>query len=88
MQVIYLSCKHSAVNTKKYWQDLSEEKRAELATACSTTSGYLYLVFYGHKIAGPKLATRIEAETENLGLPKVRKAVFRPDLWGKQKAAA
>ena len=83
------------MDTKAYWRDLGEQRQAKLAKACKTSPGYLYLVFSGHKIAGPKLALRLEEKAPEIevnlstGPLKLKPAAsdFRADLFGARVAA-
>ncbi|WP_062748989.1 YdaS family helix-turn-helix protein [Erwinia persicina] len=64
---------------KTYWDTLSKSERATLANKVKSTTGYLRLVFKGHKKASFILAQRIEEVT----CGSVTKSELRPDIYGK-----
>lgn len=51
---------------------------AQVANAAECSVGTLYMIAKGHKLAGPKLASRIEAATGG----EVTRQVLRPDVFG------
>lgn len=63
---------------KKYWDLLDTAGRAALALKCGSSVQYLYLIFSGHKVSGPRLAVKIEEATDG----KVKRTDLRPDIFG------
>lgn len=60
-----------------YWNSLSLEEREALAEILGSSTGYLRLVFAGHKQAGFLLAQAIEQHTGGA----VTKNQLRPDIY-------
>ncbi|WP_227734584.1 YdaS family helix-turn-helix protein [Yersinia proxima] len=61
-----------------YWKSLTISQRVNLASLVSSSSGYLRLVFKGHKRASHSLAKKIEVATNGA----VTKEQLRPDIYG------
>lgn len=61
-----------------YWKSLTVSQRLALAVLVNSSSGYLRLVFKGHKRASHLLAKKIEAATHGA----VTKEQLRPDIYG------
>lgn len=51
---------------------------AQVATEADCTPATIYMIALGHRTAGPKLATRIEAATDG----EVTRNELRPDVFG------
>lgn len=62
---------------REYWNSLSLEEREALAEILGSSTGYLRLVFAGHKKAGFSLAQAIEQHTDG----EVTKNQLRPDIY-------
>lgn len=61
-----------------YWKSLTTTQRVNLASLVNSSSGYLRLVFNGHKRASHSLAKKIEVATNSA----VTKEQLRPDIFG------
>ncbi len=62
---------------KRYWDSLTQQERLHLAKRVDSSTGYLRLVFTGHKKAGFVLAQRLEEETAGA----VTRTELRPDIY-------
>lgn len=65
---------------KEFWDSLTKKQQSELAVNVGSTTGYLRLVFNGHKKVGFHLAKMLEVHT----CGAVTKSELRPDIYSKQ----
>lgn len=56
-------------------------RREALARAVESSPDYLWQVATKRRNASPRLAKRIEEESERIGPEMVPKASLRPDIW-------
>jgi len=68
------------MDTRKFWQDLNDDERTNLAKGAGLSEKYLYLVFYGHKVPSADKASAIERAAADLG-KDVPRATFRPETF-------
>ncbi|EPN1932879.1 transcriptional regulator [Cronobacter dublinensis] len=69
---------------KDYWNTLSAKQKAELAKKVGSSTGYLRLVFKGHKKAGFQLCQKLEEETAGA----ISKNELRPDIYPNSQLAS
>ncbi|EDP60823.1 hypothetical protein [Vibrio sp. AND4] len=62
---------------KKYWRQLPDVKKAEMAVKLKTSTEYLRLVITGHKVPGAALAKNLHDLTHG----EVDKHKLRPDIF-------
>jgi NAD-dependent dihydropyrimidine dehydrogenase PreA subunit len=70
------------MNQLRAWlQSADAKERLQLAEDAKTTTGQLYQLAGGHRVAGPGLARKIElasAKLEREGLPKLKREELCP----------
>lgn len=62
---------------RQYYDALSAEQRAEIATRAGTRPIYLYQLAYGYRKPSPNMAKRLHQAT-GFAVPL---SVLRPDIW-------